>query len=188
MDVIGDGGASVLETRVDAARALALGRPDKLPIRNRGTRVWIFCSRILTRARISVTICTPLLFEAVPGTALVELVVDVDGFRVMTGRVAGVRGGMRDGGLDSEGSVLERAIEEVLELAGMMDLLGWKPARWSSAEWPVAEPREEDWGRGVDVGTVGGISEVGDRSESWRSGGGGVVSRFSSDTVDGGDT
>lgn len=36
--------------------ALVPCRPALLPIRNRGTRVWIFCSRFLTRARISETI------------------------------------------------------------------------------------------------------------------------------------
>lgn len=36
-----------------------------LPIRSRGTRVWIFCSRFLTFARISETICTPRFLEVV---------------------------------------------------------------------------------------------------------------------------
>ena len=36
-----------------------------LPMRRRGTRVCIFCSRFLTLARISDTICTPLFFDAV---------------------------------------------------------------------------------------------------------------------------
>lgn len=80
------------------------------------------------------TICTPLLFDAVPGTTpLTELDVDAtDGLRVtMTGRATGVRGGMREDE-DSGGSVLDRAIEDGLE--GMADLLGWKPARCSSAD------------------------------------------------------
>jgi hypothetical protein len=179
VDIMGELRPSMFESKVDA-----LGRPERLPIRNRGTRVWIFCSRILTRARISVTICTPLLFEA--GIPVVELVVDADGFRGRTGRGTGVRGGIRDE-VDSEGSVLEHAIEDVLDAAGMAGLLGWKPARWRRIDWPDAKPREVDGGRGVAVGTVGGISVVGDRSESWRSGGG-VVSRFSSEIVDGGDT
>lgn len=41
---------------VDEASELVLGRPVILPIRNRGTRVWIFCSKLRTRARISDTI------------------------------------------------------------------------------------------------------------------------------------
>ena len=36
---------------------------DMLPSRRRGTRVCSFCSRFRTRARISDTICTPLLLE-----------------------------------------------------------------------------------------------------------------------------
>lgn len=35
---------------------LILGRPVMLPIRSLGTRVWIFCSKLRTRARISETI------------------------------------------------------------------------------------------------------------------------------------
>jgi hypothetical protein len=80
-----------------------------------------------------VTICTPLLFETVAGIALVELIANADGFRIGARRATGVRGGMRDG-MVSEGSVLERAIEDWLGLAGMGDLLGWKPARWRSAD------------------------------------------------------
>jgi hypothetical protein len=112
-----------------------------------------------------VTICTPLLLETLPGIPLVELVVDVDRFRGMAVRPAGIRGGMRDG-VDSEGSVAERGIEDELELAGMADLAGWKPARWRSRDWPEAVPREVDWGRGVVVGAVGGISKAGNRSDS----------------------
>jgi hypothetical protein len=74
---------------VDAASAFALGRPVMLPMRNRGTRVWIFCSRFRTRARISETICTPLFFEVVLD---VELVLMVDGLRAAGGRLIGERG------------------------------------------------------------------------------------------------
>jgi hypothetical protein len=126
--VNGNEDVSEVEPRVDAASAFAFGRPDKLPIRNRGTRVWIFCSKILTRARISLTICTPLLFWAAPGMPLAELVVDIDGFRERAGRTTGVRGGMRDV-VDNEGNVVERGIGDDLELDGIDDLLGWKPAR-----------------------------------------------------------
>lgn len=40
-------------------------RPAVLPTRNRGTRECNRCSKFLTRARISDTICTPLLFDDV---------------------------------------------------------------------------------------------------------------------------
>jgi hypothetical protein len=42
---------------------MKLGRPLVLPMRSLGTRVCSFCSRFLTRARISDTICTPLFRE-----------------------------------------------------------------------------------------------------------------------------
>lgn len=73
--------------RVDIARVLALGLPVMLPIRNLGTRVWIFCSRLRTRARISETICTPLFLDVV-------LVVDIVLFELLVGfgRATGVRG------------------------------------------------------------------------------------------------
>jgi hypothetical protein len=56
-----------------------------------------------------------------------ELMVEPDRFRAI-GRGTGIRGGMRDG-VDSEGSVLECEIVGGPELAGMTDLIGWKPAR-----------------------------------------------------------
>jgi hypothetical protein len=70
---------------VDAASAFAFGRPVMLPIRSRGTRVWIFCSRFRTRARISETICTPLFFE-VDAVLEVEFVLIADGLRAVGGR------------------------------------------------------------------------------------------------------
>ncbi len=67
---------------------VSIGRGALLPMRRRGTRVCIFCSRVLTLARISVTICTPLLLEAV---LVVELA--TDGLRVTgDGRFCGVLG------------------------------------------------------------------------------------------------
>lgn len=57
-----------------------------------------------------------------------ELMVEPDRFRAIGVRGTGIRGGMRDG-VDSEGSVLECDIEDGPELAGMTDLIGWKPAR-----------------------------------------------------------
>lgn len=180
----GEYGPPGVERIVDASKPF--GRPFTLPIRNRGTRVWIFCSKILTRARISVTICTPLLFDVVPGTPLAVLEVDAaEGLRVTrVGRVVGVRGGIRDDDAN-EGSVVERAIEEGL---GMADWLGWKPARCKSVDWPVADPSEPGLGRVGVLSEEGGLSEAGNRSESWRSAGGGVVRRFSLEMVDGAET
>ena len=71
---------------VCVAAALAFDLPFILPIRIRGTRVCIFCSKILTRARISVTICTPLLLEAV-ADVVEELMVDEEIFRVTMGGI-----------------------------------------------------------------------------------------------------
>lgn len=98
-----------------------------LPIRIRGTRVWIFCSNTLTRARISETICTPLL--RVAATVLVML--ELDTLRVVSGGTAeGVRSGARVG-VEEAGVVEERAsgdgIPEVLIASAER---GWKPARW----------------------------------------------------------
>jgi hypothetical protein len=77
-----------------------------LPIRSRGTRVWIFCSRFLTFARISDTICTPRFLEVVGAAtpavveAVVELVVcEVERLTIVLGRV-------REGGVN-EGSVVD---------------------------------------------------------------------------------
>jgi hypothetical protein len=105
-----------------------------------------------------------LLLETLPDIPLAELVVDTDAFRGMAVRPTGIRGGMRDG-VDSEGNVAERGIGDEPEPVGMADLLGWKPARWRRIDWPDADPREADWGRGVVVGAEG-ISKAGDRSDS----------------------
>ena len=48
--------------------------PEILPMRILGTRVCSFCSRLRTRARISDTICTPLLLAAMPFAELVLIV------------------------------------------------------------------------------------------------------------------
>jgi hypothetical protein len=47
-------------------------RPVMLAMRNLGTRVWILASRLRTRARISETIWTPLLFDVVLVVVVVE--------------------------------------------------------------------------------------------------------------------
>lgn len=160
---------------VDAASAL-FDRPVMLPMRNRGTRVCIFCSKFRTRARISETIWTPLLFEVV---LMVELVVTDETLRATVGRVVGVRGLWMEGPY-SEGRVLDRAIPgEELDGVDMLDLYGWNPARWRSADWP---PRNGALGV-VLVGEVR-LSELDDNSESCRSGGGGVLRRSLSDVIE----
>jgi hypothetical protein len=77
-----------------------------LPIRSRGTRVWIFCSRFFTFARISDTIWTPRLLD-VALTAL-PAVVGAGDEPVACGveRLTMVLGGMREA-VDNEGSVVD---------------------------------------------------------------------------------
>lgn len=72
------------------------------------------------------------------------------------------------------GRVLERVIDEGEEVPG---LLSWKPTRWSRADCPTFEPTEVGGGQ-EGVGIEESSSE--ENSDSWRSGGGGVLSRFSS--------
>lgn len=161
---------------VDNVKGFAPCLPALLPMRSRGTRVWILCSRFLTRARISDTIWTPLLFDAVMGMAEV-VVIEVDVARL--GRGMGVRGvRLRDA--ENVGNVLERATGGVdIETE---NLLGWKPARWSKVDWPEVELKEVDGGReGVETEDLSVES-----SDRLKSGGGGVLNRLSS-SVDGGD-
>lgn len=47
------------------------------------------CSKFLTLARISETICTPLLLEVVVATLLVEVVLATEILRVLSGRGVG---------------------------------------------------------------------------------------------------
>lgn len=77
-----------------------------LPIRSRGTRVWIFCSKFLTFARISDTICTPRLLEVVVAAppAVVEAVDELAVCEVE--RLTVVLGGMREG-VVNEGRVVD---------------------------------------------------------------------------------
>lgn len=99
---------------VDAVDSLpeSLFRPDTLPIRSRGTRECNFCSSVRTRARISLTICTPLDFVVVEEVELPSVVVRVAvAYTGMLGR--GVvrtesRMGKREGDA-TEGMELERA-------------------------------------------------------------------------------
>jgi len=62
---------------------MTLCRPVRLAIRRRGTRVWIFCSRLRTLARISDTICTPLFFANDPE----DEVLRIEEVRVAGGRI-----------------------------------------------------------------------------------------------------
>lgn len=79
---------------------------EVLPIRNLGTRVCIFCSKFLTLARISETICTPLLLDV---TLALDVVAMEEGFLSVVGRVMGVRGE-----LYIDGNVFERGMAEKL--------------------------------------------------------------------------
>lgn len=87
---------------------IAVVRLVVLPIRSLGTRVWIFCSRTLTRALISDTIWTPLLLDAVPVKVLVVAELRFETLRPTAGLGTGVRGGRREG-VERDGRVLERA-------------------------------------------------------------------------------
>lgn len=143
VEVVGEYMLAVLAGCADnacTAVAFAFDLPFMLPIRIRGTRVCIFCSKIFTRARISVTICTPLLLEAV-ADVVEELMVEEEMFRVtmgaILGRGAGVRGGIRDG--ERVGNVVERAIPDGLdELLGLTDADAFKPARFRAPDCPLA--------------------------------------------------
>jgi hypothetical protein len=129
---VGEARAEEPDVELDVSAATAAGRPDTLPMRKRGTRVWIFCSKFLTRARISETICTPLLrgFET-----LLEVVVfrRVGELPPKVGRESGVRA------LPSAGVVLERARPDGLELvpdeSGRGDPEG-KPVRRNAVDCP----------------------------------------------------
>lgn len=69
---------------IDGAVALL-----KLPILNLGTRVWIRCSKFLTLALISETICTPLLLEVVVAALFEEVALAMETFRAVIGRGVG---------------------------------------------------------------------------------------------------
>lgn len=65
--------------------------------------------------------------------------------------VDGVRGGIRVGVEERVGRVLERLMGEP-EGEPMLLLPGWKPARCSSADWPLpVVSMEGSFGRGVVV-------------------------------------
>lgn len=85
-----------------------------LPILSLGTRVWMRCSKFLTLALISETICTPLLLEVVVAALVAELVLATEIFRALIGR--GVGGliflgvGDRPGTVEDRARALERAL------------------------------------------------------------------------------
>jgi hypothetical protein len=119
-DVTWDARCDVAEVEVEFAVIL--------PILRRGTRVWIFCSRFLTRARISDTICTPLLL----GTPLCDEVVLIDdGFRAIAVRVTGL--GIL-GELYMLGKVVDLGREDGEEVPCLRDC---NPVRCKSAAWPT---------------------------------------------------
>ena len=119
-----------------------------LPIRSRGTRVWIFCSRFLTFARISDTICTPRFLEVVVAAppAVVEAVdelavcCEVERLTIVLDRI-------REG-VANEGRVVDlpRDVgdwDEVILCRGKE-----KPARWSKADCPASESVDDVDGLG----------------------------------------
>ena len=114
-------------------------RPAVLPTRNRGTRECSRCSKFLTLARISDTICTPLLFDVVPKTGAVTSV----GLRGRAARGVLLLVGSRDG--ENVASVCERTIPvAVLALFGGVPAQpGGRPTRLSSAVW-LSESTDED--------------------------------------------
>jgi len=78
-----------------------------LPILSLGTRVWMRCSKFLTLALISETICTPLLLEVVVAALVVDVVLATEILRVLIGR--GVGGLSLLGVGERLGAVVDRA-------------------------------------------------------------------------------
>ena len=98
----------------DLLRLMTLG------LRNLGTRV-SFCSSSFTRARISETICTPLLLNCTEATELPSAEV----LRLGVGRETTAFGTTRAGLL----IVVERGKRRLLEGVDTPLRGGWKPAR-----------------------------------------------------------
>lgn len=138
-----------------------LAVPVRLPIRSLGTRVWIRCSRFLTRARMSETICTPLFLEVVPLVLLdVDDVLVMEGFRPLTG-------GRREAGVGRlDGSVVALDIPLV---EGVVIRDGEASKRVGTARLAF----------GVIWKDVMVFSDVGSSSDSRRSPRGGVFSKSS---------
>lgn len=108
---------------------LMLLRPVMLAMRSRGTRVWIFCSRFRTRARISETICTPLFLDTV--LVVDPLANELELVEVRTGVArAGRRAAVEVEGLYKEPVVVDRENPVVRSaLRGLSRL--YMPDRWS---------------------------------------------------------
>lgn len=150
-----------------------------LPIRSRGTRVWIFCSRLRTRARISDTICTPLFLDVV---LVVEVVLMEEGLRAAGGRgvVVGLVAVL--GEVYIEGSVLERGMP-CADGGVDTDLVGCTRARCN----------RDDCACGRDACFLGvsssearvsvRLSVLGSSSDRDRSGGGAVSRRSSEEGI-----
>lgn len=184
-----------VEEEVPTAGALTVdvdeegvGRVDVLLFLIRGTRVWIFASRIFTFALISDTICTPLLLAGMPEVFGIEEYT-VDERRVGTRAAVGVpRAGRREGEA-RDGRVDDRLRGVVgvvgVPVVGNLLVRGIpKPARCSEADLPASEePSGESDGRGVssDTADKGVLSISIERSESLRSAGSLVRRRSSSE-------
>jgi hypothetical protein len=98
---------------------LMLLRPAMLAIRSLGTRVWIFCSKFLTRARISETIWTPLFFEVVLVVEVLEKEVALARLRIGVIRL-GRREPVDEPGLYTVPEVAER--DDLRLLSGLSRL------------------------------------------------------------------
>lgn len=149
-----------------------------LAIRSRGTRVWIFCSRFLTLALISDTICTPLfLAEAEDDVVAVDV--------VLTGTTG--RGKLRGLGIaegeERPGSVVER-IKLVLVFRGMSGLAFSRCATCDMNE--AGTPGLVEAFGVVTVSGIGGTDSLeGETSVRSRFEGGRVLRRFSVDEITG---
>lgn len=147
---VGGGGAGA-EAAEETWRLLTL------PIRILGTRVWIFCPSTSTRARISESICTPLLAGA---TLVVPEVLIFEILRLVMGLAAGVRTAARFRAV--AGNVLDRVSSDGAVLVVGDDtcaIRGWKPARWSIAA--RAADVMTSIVRGVAAVMIGGRALVG---------------------------
>lgn len=164
-------------------------------MRSRGTRVCNLCSRFLTRARISETICTPLLFDAVPDDEELAFVGRRDA-SVGRGVVVGIPVDSRE--VVKLERVWDRVIVAVLSLdAGEFAHDGGSPARFISAACPIEESVDEpddtflELAKFVDdsdddrENCLAACSSIGDRSESCKSDGGFSARMFSLEGISG---
>lgn len=175
---VGSGGGGI-KLVVAVLRVIILG------LRNLGTRV-SFCSSSFTRARISETICTPLLLIC---TVAVELP-SADVLRLGVGRA---RTGL--GVAKCDGLLIVVDLGRRILVAGDNTPVrgGWKPARAKFLDEEVngglrsgeARSRHKDGRSGDDsfflVMSGAGTSKAGVRSAKLRSAGVGILRRSSSE-------